>query len=212
MMPSPSRSHWMAAPGNEDSAFEGVFHRLRTKLPGNSGKHALMAADGFCAGMEEHKRTRTIRILGEPFADAGLTEERGLLVTGYAGNRNGCPAELLRICLGADGGGRYDLRQYGLGNVESLKDAGFPAACADVEEQGTGGVGDVGYMLAATGQIPDQPGIDGAEGNLTSFGSGTQMGILCKQPGDLGGREIWINQQVRSTPANLVRGPSSRSS
>ena len=56
------------------------------------------------------------------------------------------------------------------GMLSSLQQLLVPAVFDDVVEHGAAGVGAVGDVALAAGQVPDQPGVDGAEGELALLG------------------------------------------
>ena len=66
----------------------------------------------------------------------------------------------------------------------------------DVVDHGTAGVGLVGHMDLAAGQVPDQPGVDGTEGQLAPLGPLTGAGNVVQQPCDLGAGEVGIGHQT----------------
>ena len=53
-------------------------------------------------------------------------------------------------------------------------------------------IGDVAF---AAGQIPDQPAIDGAEGELAGFGAWPRTLHIVENPGDFGAGEVGVDQQ-----------------
>ncbi len=74
----------------------------------------------------------------------------------------------------------------------------------DVEEHGAAGVGGVGGMHLSSGQVPHQPRIDGAEGQLARFGALAGTGNLVQDPGDLAGGIVGVGDETRAT-CHLVR-------
>ncbi|MNS94993.1 hypothetical protein D3C72_1292310 [compost metagenome] len=65
-----------------------------------------------------------------------------------------------------------------------------------VEEHGAGGVAGVGAVHGAAGQLPYQPGVDGAEGQFAAFGHPARAGYVIEQPGQLGAREVGVHDQA----------------
>ncbi|MNL06343.1 hypothetical protein D3C87_1269760 [compost metagenome] len=51
-------------------------------------------------------------------------------------------------------------------------------------------------MALAIGQLPDQPAIDGAEGQLAAFGAGAGAFVVIEHPAQLGAREIGVDDQA----------------
>ena len=65
----------------------------------------------------------------------------------------------------------------------------------DVEEQGAGGVRGVGRMDGAAGQVPDHPAVHGAREKITGLRTRPQAGLAVEDPGELGAREVGIEQK-----------------
>jgi hypothetical protein len=57
---------------------------------------------------------------------------------------------------------------------------------ADVEQHGARGVAHVGGVHPAAGQLPQQPAVDGAEGQFAVRGGDVRAGHVVEQPADLG--------------------------
>ena len=81
------------------------------------------------------------------------------------------------------------------GTSNSRSRSSSQAPLCDVVEQGARGVGGVGGVHPAAGEAPEQEGVDGAEGELAGLGQRARALDVVEQPGDLGGREIGIEQQ-----------------
>ena len=58
-------------------------------------------------------------------------------------------------------------------------------------------------MHLATGQLPEQPAIDGAERQLTRLGARPGAGDIIQQPGQFGGGKIGIQQQAGLVPHHV---------
>ncbi|KAI1697211.1 hypothetical protein Ddc_19864 [Ditylenchus destructor] len=72
-----------------------------------------------------------------------------------------------------------------------------PAVLAHVEEHGPRGVAHVGHMDLAVRELPDQPAVDGAEGQLAALGLLARAGHVLQDPLQLGPREIRVHHQPR---------------
>ncbi len=99
---------------------------------------------------------------------------------------------------GVPGGGSH-LGKEAERDAESIGQLTRPSPVADVEEHGARGVGHVGGEGAATraaGQVPEHPGIDGAEGQLTVVLDVTFL----EQPPHLGAREVGIGDESGPLP------------
>ena len=64
-----------------------------------------------------------------------------------------------------------------------------------VEQHRARGVARVGEVQPSPSQMPDQPAINGAEGELAALGTFACARHMVEQPGELGGREIGIELQ-----------------
>ena len=88
--------------------------------------------------------------------------------------------------------------QDGARDAKQRQQLVVPGVAADVVEQGAAGVGRVGRVDRAAGQPPQQERIDRAEGEFAALGARPCAGDIVEQPGDLGRREIRVEQQSRA--------------
>ena len=72
----------------------------------------------------------------------------------------------------------------------------IPAAAVDVEEQGARGVRGIGDVRAPAREIPGQPAVDGAEGQLAALGPGAGAGDVVEQPLELGAGKIGVYDEA----------------
>ena len=95
------------------------------------------------------------------------------------------------------------------GNREEAAEIVGPLEGPQVHEQCPGGVGDVGDVPPAAGQVPEQQAVDGPRGKLAGLGAVAGAGDVVEQPGDLGGREVGIEHQAGAfgDPAAAVAVP-----
>src|SRR4029077_1681535 len=70
-----------------------------------------------------------------------------------------------------------------------------PFERVDVEQHRPRGVADVGDVLPATRQVPDQPGVDGPEREFASFGARSRARDVIQDPANLRGGEVRIDDQ-----------------
>ena len=61
-------------------------------------------------------------------------------------------------------------------------------------------------MRGAAGELPDEPGVDGAEGQLAGLGPGAGAGDVVEQPGDLGAGEVGVDDQAGLLADERPRG------
>ena len=107
-----------------------------------------------------------------PLVEAGLAEQRRLLVAGDAGDRDaaGQRGGARRRSGRSSPRGAADLGQRPERHAEQVGQLGRPGQVADVEEQRAAGVGRLGGVLApaarSAGQVPQHPGVDRAEGQV----------------------------------------------
>ncbi len=154
-----------------------------------------MRADRLRSRIEQHEAAGAVGGFRHAAGEAGLAEQRGLLVARDPRDRDGRTeqvgrrrAEDVRIVV--------DLRQDRHRHAEQAAQLRVPVAGADVPEQCTGGVGDVGCVRRAAGEAPEQEAVDRAEGEVTALGTGARAGDGIEDPGDLGRGEIGIEQQA----------------
>ena len=105
-------------------------------------------------------------------------------------------AEQLRLALAEFGGGILHLRQHRARHAQELQQFIVPLAGVDVEQQRARGVGGVGGMHLAAGEPPQQIAIDGAEHQFAAAGAFARARDVVENPGDLGAREIGIDDQA----------------
>jgi len=77
----------------------------------------------------------------------------------------------------------------------------------DIKKQRARGVAGVGQVAFATGQVPDQPGIDRAESQFPGLGFGAGARHVIQQPGQLGAGEIRVQHQSGLLPEGRFMPP-----
>ncbi len=125
---------------------------------------------------------------------ARLAEQRGLLIAGDPCDRQ---RDAIDDCLCADAGRVDDARQQGTRDVEEAQQIVVPVAGVDVEEQRAARVRRVGDVRAAFGEVPDEPRVDGAEGELAAGRARAGAGHVIEQPLELGAGEIGVDDEAR---------------
>src|SRR5438105_814497 len=90
-----------------------------------------------------------------------------------------------------------DFWQHRAWNIEQSKKLVVPVAAMDIEEHRSARVRGVGYMCGAARKIPDEPRIDGAEGELTARSSRTRPWNMIEQPLELGAGEVSVDDEPR---------------
>ena len=122
-----------------------------------------------------------------------MTEERGLLIAGDAGDFS------VRKKFGSDGkiaAGVDNFRQHGAGNVEDVEKLFIPDKRVDVEEQGARGVGDIGDVAMTAGEFPDEPGVDGAECELAGLRLHACAGNVLQYPANFASRKVGVEDET----------------
>ncbi|MCY1431373.1 hypothetical protein D9M71_473400 [compost metagenome] len=109
------------------------------------------------AGVHQQEAAGAIGVLGLAGLDAHLAEQRRLLVAGDTGNGDAALGVAIHF------GRRAYLGQHLPRDAKDFQQLVVPLQAVDVEHQGARGVGVVGDVHLAAGELPDQPGIDGAE-------------------------------------------------
>src|SRR4029077_7719142 len=82
-----------------------------------------------------------------------------------------------------------------------------PVQGDQVHQHGAAGVGDVRHVHAtpdAAGEVPQQPGVDGAEDGLAAFGVGAQTVDVVEHPLQFAAREVGGRGQARLGPDHLA--------
>ena len=180
--------------GHEDAALQGVFHMVLV-AHGDGGHQAVVALHRLPAGVHQHKAAGAVGVLHLPGQEAALAEQGTLLVPRRAGDGD-LSAVKLKVCCAVDTAGGLDLRQDAFRHVQQLQQLLVPAELMDIVEHGAAGVGLVGDMDRAAGELPDQPGVDGAEEQLAFFRPLPGPGGVVQQPFDLGAGEIGVGHKA----------------
>src|SRR6185295_6172878 len=181
-------------PGDEDRAFERVGGPPAA-APRRRGQQPVARADRFLAGVEQQEAAGAVGRLGHARREAGLAEQRRLLVARDPGDRER-RVEQPRCRRAIDPAVLVNLRQDRIGHAEQCAQLGVPAVGANREQRGAAGVGDVGGVDRAAGQPPQEEAVDRAERELAARRALPRPGDMVEHPGDLGGREIGVEQQA----------------
>ena len=154
--------------GDENGTFQRIVH-LAVQPPGDGSQQTVFAAHGVVAGVHQQKAAGAVGVFGLALVKAGLAEQRGLLVACCTGDFDGT-AEVHRVGILVKFAVGNGLGQHAAGDVQQLQDVVVPIQRVDVEQHRPAGVGVVGHMHLAAGQLPDQPGLHGAERQLPGLG------------------------------------------
>ena len=80
----------------------------------------------------------------------------------------------------------HDTRQHRRRNPEAFKQAFVPGPGMDVEQQGACRVARIRQMQSSTGEMPDQPAVDGSEREFTALGPFAGARHMIQEPGQFG--------------------------
>ena len=182
--------HYRAA--GEDAPFQREL--LRTRLRRASGDQAALGRDRLAAGVQKQEAPGAVGVLRHARLVAGLAEERRLLVAGDSGDGDFGAENVLRGRAVDMGGGKH-LGKHRARHAEDSKQLLVPFAAVDVVEHGARGVARIRDVELAARELPREPRVDGAEGELAALGARAQAGDVVEQPLDLGRGEIRIDDE-----------------
>ena len=154
--PRPSRSHCIAAPVTKTAPSSA-------RRGGSPSSRAAAVRSRPC-GAAASVSTRTNEpVPNVAFASPGAqpAEERSLLVAGDAADRE---RRAEQLALAEDVARRADLRQQLARDVEEIEQLVVPVERVERAEQRARRVRLVGRVHAPAGELPDEPRVDGAEG------------------------------------------------
>ena len=188
--PSPSRSHWSAAPptSTEPSAANAV------RRPGSTAAAVVSrpsaGAPGSSPSADEDERAGPVRRLRLPRREARLPEEGRLLVAGDArdGNawRRGATPRPPRPPRRTTSGSSAAV------DAEQRQQLVVPLARREVEQHRPRGVRAVGDVRGAAGQLPHEPAVDRPERELPLRPLGAR-----EDPLELRRREVRVGDEPR---------------
>ena len=147
--------------------------------------------------MQQKERTGPVGHLREAGAAAALTEKGGLLVSDDSRDRDFRPEMLATRHPEVAGAGTH-FRQDADRHLEHAGELRIPGLCAQVVQESAGCVGVVRGVHGSPGQAGHEPGVDRAGGEISGFRRRPEFRVLAKEPGQLGSREIRIQDQPRS--------------
>ena len=155
--------------GDENRGFIGV-RRLAVGVACHGHEQSFPSLRATRPGIQQKERARTIRVLPFSGLPAPLPEQRGLLVSGHAEDRNGRTEHLGRRRAEIARGGAY-LWEHGHGDAEELAQLRTPGVRADVVQQRAGRISVIGRVHLAAGESPQEPGVDRPRAQFTGGGA-----------------------------------------
>ena len=117
---------------NENASFQSVLG-LVCQLPDHRRQQPMPRCHRLTADGHEQEATGPVGIFRKTAVEAGLPEERRLLVARHAGNRNR-RAEQRRHRFAVDFAGRTDLRQQRARHVQQSQQIVIPLTSVDIIE------------------------------------------------------------------------------
>ncbi len=177
---------------HKDGPFERIVC-LAVDLARDGREQAVLRVDDLVARVHEQEAARAVRALGVARGEAALTEERRLLVARHARDGDLAAHE---IGVAVDLAVAADLGQDGAGDVERAQDLVVPVQTVDVVEHRAARVGDVGHVDRAAREVPHEPGVHGAKGELARLGALLGTLHVVEDPADLGRREVRVGQEA----------------
>ena len=144
--------------------------------------------------MRQHKGAGPVCAFGRARRGDPVTVERCLLVTGYRQDRQRIvePGGISQSEFVAAG---TDVCQQRARNRLPVAEMLVPSACSQIPQHCAGGVGRVGCVALAAGEIGQQPGIDGAANEVAGLGKFPGSGDVVKQPGEPGAGEVRVGRE-----------------
>ena len=162
------------SPTDEDASLQSVRH-LVAQLPGNRGEQVVLGVFGLCTRVHHDEAAGAVSVLDHALPGAHLAEHGGLLVARYPGDGNPCRGKCGRRHA-HHLAGTLDSGEHRYRDVKQRAQFLVPFLFVDIEKQRPAGIGHVGRVNPAVGQLPDQPGIDGAESQLARLRRGRAPG------------------------------------
>ena len=145
--------------------------------------------------MHEQEAASAVSAFRRAGFQAALAEGRRLLVAKHAGDGRGGAEPLLFTKAKIHRAVAY-FRQNAPRNFKQFQQFLVPVAAFQIEQQGARGVGRVGPVAAAAGQLPEQKTVHGAGGEFAALGAFAQARHFVQQPLQFGGGKVRVQQQA----------------
>ena len=180
---------------HEDAAFERVSDMI-AELPCDGGVESVVRLHITIARVEEEEGAFPISVLRRAGCEAALAEEVGLLVAEDAADGD------LRAEYSGRGhavfiGGWMNLGHKGARNLRLLQQRVVPRAVREVVEHRARRIRIVCRMNLAACELPEEPAVDRAEGEVALFCQSTRTGHVVEEPADLADGKIWRENHRR---------------
>lgn len=168
----------------------------------------MLAEPQLLARAEQEKQAGAVGVLRGALVETALPEHGGLLIAQHPGDRHAGQRAAPSDPAEAPHRGP-DLRQQLDRHTDLPAEFPVPGAGAQIHQQRTGGVGDVGDVFGSAGHVPDQPGVDRPGEQLPVLGALPRPRHPVQDPGDLRAGRIGVDQQagpVLPTAKALITG------
>ena len=151
---------------HKDGAFQRILH-LAVKADGDGGDQTVLALVDLVAGVHQQEAAGAVGVFHVAGLKTALPEQCSLLVARNTGHRH---VHALNVGVAVHLAGVLHTGQDAAGDVQRLEQGVVPVQRADVVQHGAAGVGAVGNVHLAAGQLPDQPSVHRAEQKLPGLG------------------------------------------
>src|ERR1700678_2319357 len=161
------------------------------------------------AGVHQEEASRAVGILGFSRLEAGLAEERRLLIA--EDSRDGNILDRWKFRGPVNLAARTNLREHAPGNSVGGQNVLVPSECFEIQQLRPAcvcHVGDVDAALSAPSQLPDKICIHISEEHLAGFGPFTHSGDVIKNPAYFQAAEISREGKAGFLPETVLTAVS----
>ena len=155
----------------------------------------MLAGHRRRAGVHEHEAPGTVGVFGLAGREASLAKSGGLLVARDTGDLDrGTKQRDIGFANNATAG--HHVGQNSGRDIEQAQQGSVPLQGVDIEKQCARGIAGIGDMRGTASEVPDQPAVDRAEGQLTALSPRACAGGVVQQPFQFGAGKIGIQHQA----------------
>ena len=183
---------------HKNRTFQRVIHPS-VQSPRHGGDQPVLGENRLLTDVHQQKAARAEGAFGLAPGKAGLAEQRGLLVARRPRDLD-LAAEVHRVGVLVELAVGHGTRQHTARYIENFQYLIVPVQRVDVEHHRPAGVGVVGHVDLAAGQLPDEPRLHRAEQQVAALGTRTHAGHVVQDPLELCGREVGVDDQPGLLP------------